>query len=106
MGAIRWPVGARDWNDDLRSVRAAQGAPAQARVRAGPPGCGRKGAPGQMRRLLYLTAGVLCAITIAGAQPLQQHLQELKQQYAETTRSLDQQIAAMAHEIVRWTSHG
>jgi len=54
-----------------------------------------------MRRLLYLTAGVLCAIAIAGAQPLQQQLQELKQQYAETARSLEQRIAALEQQIER-----
>jgi hypothetical protein len=45
-----------------------------------------------------ISVGMLCAVSIAGAQQpgqLQQQLQELKQQYAETTRALEQRIAAL-----------
>ena len=55
-----------------------------------------------MKQLSYLTAGLLCAISIAGAQTsgqLQQQLQELKQQYAETPRALEQRIAALEQQI-------
>lgn len=55
-----------------------------------------------MKQFSYLTAGLLCAISIAGAQTsgqLQQQLQELKQQYVETARALDQRIAALEQQI-------
>src|SRR6266566_1246253 len=47
MGAIHWPVGPRNRNDDLWGLGAAQRAPAKIRVRAGPPGRGCKGTPEQ-----------------------------------------------------------
>jgi maltoporin len=55
-----------------------------------------------MKRLCYRIAGLLCAIAIARAQSaaqLEQQLQELKQQYAETTRALEQRIAALEQQI-------
>jgi hypothetical protein len=48
-----------------------------------------------MKKLSRLTAGLLWLVANAGAQTpsqLQQELQELKQQYAETTRPLEQRI--------------
>ena len=48
-----------------------------------------------MKGLSYLTAGLLWLVPNAGAQTaaqLQQQLQELKQQYAETARTLEQRI--------------
>jgi len=44
---------------------------------------------------------LLCALSIANAQtgPLQQQLQELKDQYAATTRALEQRIAALEQQI-------
>jgi len=55
-----------------------------------------------MKRLSYRISGLLWAISIAGAQsgaPLEQQLQELKQQYAETTRTMEQRIAALEQQI-------
>jgi hypothetical protein len=55
-----------------------------------------------VKQLSYLTAGLLCAISISGAQTsgqLQQQLQELKQQYVETARVLEQRIAALEQQI-------
>src|SRR5439155_15134522 len=56
----------------------------------------------RMTQPLCSALGLLCAISIAGAQSsgqLQQQLQELKQQYAETTRALEQRIAALEQQI-------
>src|SRR5262249_55693021 len=49
----------------------------------------------------WLAASLLCALSIARAQtvPLQQQLQELKDQYAATTRALEQRIAALEQQI-------
>ena len=53
-----------------------------------------------MKQLPFLTAGLLWAIAIAGGQtPLEQQLQELKQQYAQTTRALEQRIKALEQQI-------
>ena len=55
-----------------------------------------------MKRLCYGIAGLFCTIAIAGAQSasqLEQQLQELKQQYAETTRTMEQRIAALEQQI-------
>ena len=62
-----------------------------------------------MTQLSRLAAGLLCAISVAGAQPsdpLQQQLQELKQQYAETTRALEQRIAALEQQIAAAPKEG
>jgi maltoporin len=55
-----------------------------------------------MTRLSRTTATLLFAASLAAAQStgqLQQQLQELKQQYAETTRTLEQRIAALEQQI-------
>lgn len=63
-----------------------------------------------MKPLFGLTAGLLWAISNAGAQQdagaagqssgrLEQQLLDLKQQYAETTRALEQRIAALEQQI-------
>jgi len=54
--------------------------------------------------LASATFAVFWMASIAGAQtpaPLEQQLQELKQQYAETTHSLEQRIAALEQQIER-----
>ena len=55
-----------------------------------------------MKRLCYGIGGLFCTIAIARAQSeskLEQELQELKQQYAETTRTMEQRIAALEQQI-------
>jgi len=55
-----------------------------------------------MKRVCCGIAGLFCAIAIARAQSpaqLEQQLQELKQQYAETTRAMEQRIAALEEQI-------
>lgn len=55
-----------------------------------------------MRRLSCLAVGLFCAFAIARGQSggqLQEQLQELKQQYAETTRALERRIAALEQQI-------
>jgi len=63
-----------------------------------------------MKRLFYLAVTLMCAISVTAAQPaaatggqppdqLQRQLEELKQQYVETTRSLEQRIAALEQQI-------
>ncbi len=61
-----------------------------------------------MNRLFRLAVVLLCAGSIAGGQqqaapqqaaPLEQQLQELKQLYTETTRTLEQRIAALEQQI-------
>jgi maltoporin len=63
-----------------------------------------------MKRLFYLAVTLMCAISVTVAQPvavtagqppdqLQRQLEELKQQYVETTRSLEQRIAALEQQI-------
>src|SRR5262245_19442333 len=55
-----------------------------------------------MKRLSCLTAGFFFLVSNARAQTaaqLQQQLQELKQQYAETARTLEQRIAALEQQI-------
>jgi maltoporin len=53
-----------------------------------------------LKQLPFLSAGLLWSISIAGAQtPLEQQLQELKQQYAETTRALERRITALEQQI-------
>jgi hypothetical protein len=52
-----------------------------------------------MKRGCRGIAGLLCAIAVARAQTptqLEQQLQELKQQYAETARAMEQRIAVLA----------
>src|SRR5262249_55281250 len=54
----------------------------------------------RVKQLSFLTGGLLWAISIAAAQtPLEKQLQELKQQYAETTRALEQRITALEQQI-------
>src|SRR5947207_10141468 len=56
----------------------------------------------RMTRPSRLATGLFCLVSIAGAQTaaqLQQQLQELKQQYAETARTLEQRIAALEQQI-------
>ena len=51
-----------------------------------------------MKRVCWAVGGLLCTMAIARAQSpeqLEQQLQELKQQYAETTRTMEQRIAAL-----------
>src|SRR3989449_11428448 len=43
MGAIRWHVRPRDWDEDVRSLGAAEGASGEVRLR---PGAGRGGCQG------------------------------------------------------------
>jgi len=53
-------------------------------------------------QFVSLSAALLCAGSIAFAQqsdPLQEQLQQLKQQYADTTRELEQRIAALERQI-------
>jgi maltoporin len=55
-----------------------------------------------VRQLMYLSAGLLWAASCASAQqndPLQQQLQELKKQYNDTTRELEQRIATLERQI-------
>ena len=55
-----------------------------------------------MKRLCFEVTALLSAVAIAAAQsspPLEQQLQELKQQYAETTRTLEQRMAALEQQI-------
>jgi len=55
-----------------------------------------------MKRVYCGIAGLLCVLAIARAQSpaqLEQQLQELKQQYAETTRAMEQRIAALEKQI-------
>ena len=55
-----------------------------------------------MKKLSCLVAGLLWLVSNAGAQTavqLQQQLQELKQQYADTARTLEQRIAALEQQI-------
>jgi maltoporin len=55
-----------------------------------------------MKGLSAITASLLSAASIAAAQSqgqLEQQLQELKQQYAETTHALEQRIAALEQQI-------
>ena len=49
----------------------------------------------RMKRHFYGIVGLFCAIASATAQstePLEQQLRELKQQYTETTRAMEQRI--------------
>ncbi len=55
-----------------------------------------------MKRLCYGIVRLLCAITNAAAQSpdqLEQQLQELKQQYAESTRTIEQRTSALEKQI-------
>jgi maltoporin len=55
-----------------------------------------------IRQLVCSSTALLWAISIVRGQqpdPLQQQLQELKQQYADTTRELEQRIAALERKI-------
>ena len=55
-----------------------------------------------MKRLHHRIAALFSAVVIAAAQSnpqLEQQLQELKQQYAETTRAMEQRIAALEKQI-------
>src|SRR5262249_50511616 len=55
-----------------------------------------------MTRLSRTTATLLFAASLAPAQStgqLEQQLQDLKQQYAETARALEQRIAALEQQI-------
>jgi CHASE1-domain containing sensor protein len=55
-----------------------------------------------MKRVCCGIAALLCTLATAHAQSseqLEQQLQDLKQQYAETTRTLEQRIAALEHQI-------
>jgi hypothetical protein len=55
-----------------------------------------------MKRLCHGIVGLLCAITNAAAQStdqLEQQLLELKQQYAESTRTMEQRISALEKQI-------
>ncbi|HTA43718.1 MAG TPA: carbohydrate porin [Bryobacteraceae bacterium] len=55
-----------------------------------------------MKPFCYGIAGLMCTIATASAQStaqLEQQLQDLKQQYAETTRTMEQRIAALEQQI-------
>jgi len=55
-----------------------------------------------MKRLCSVVAALLYSAAMAGAQSpeqLEQQLQELKQQYAETTRLMEQRIATLEQQI-------
>ncbi|PWU03121.1 MAG: hypothetical protein C5B51_19520 [Terriglobia bacterium] len=55
-----------------------------------------------MKRLCYGIVGLLSAVAIAAAQStaeLEQQLQNLKQQYAETTRTMEQRMAALEQQL-------
>jgi maltoporin len=54
------------------------------------------------KRLSYLRVALLCAVPPAVAQQpdsLEQQLQQLKQEYADTTRDLEQRIAALERQL-------
>ena len=59
-----------------------------------------------MTRASFLAMGLLCVVSIATAQPsdLQRQLQELKDQYAAITRTLEQRIAALEQQIDKQSS--
>jgi hypothetical protein len=62
-----------------------------------------------MKRVHCGIAARLSAITIAGAQTpasLEQQLEELKQQYAETTRRIEQRIAALERQVAAQRGSG
>src|SRR5512132_3429558 len=67
------------------------------------PLCRRPARRGErMKRACCGIAGLLFTVAIAGAQSpaqLEQQLQELKQHYAETTRAMEQRIAALEQQI-------
>src|SRR5262245_18193160 len=54
-----------------------------------------------MSRLMRLAATTWFAVSLAAqtSTPLEQQLQELKQQYAETTRAMELRIAALQQQI-------
>ena len=63
-----------------------------------------------MKVAFCFTVGLLCVISVCGAQPeagtaaqqseqLQQQLEQLKREYSETTRSLEQRITALEQQI-------
>jgi maltoporin len=57
-----------------------------------------------MKKRCYGIAGLLCAIANAAAQSteqLEQQLQELKQQYAETTSAMERRIAVLEQQIAK-----
>jgi len=57
-----------------------------------------------VKRVCHGIAVLLCAMAIARAQSpaqLEQQLQELKEQYAETTRAMEQRIAALEQQIAK-----
>jgi hypothetical protein len=55
-----------------------------------------------MKEIVSFPVALLCAALSADAQqadPLQQQLQQLKQQYIDTTRELEQRIASLERQI-------
>src|SRR5689334_25187358 len=54
-----------------------------------------------MSQLMRIAATSLFAVSLVAqtSTPLEQQLQELKQQYAETTRAMEQRIAALEQQI-------
>ncbi len=54
-----------------------------------------------MKQISFMAMGLLCLVSVATGQPsdLQQQLQELKDQYATVTRTLEQRIAALEQQI-------
>src|SRR5580658_10024991 len=100
MGTICRLEGSRDWNDDVWCFGAAERTPAEVRIRAGARHRNCKRTPGsrvnRMKKLCCGIFGLLATVGIAGAQStaeLEQQLQDLKQQYADTTRAMEQRIA-------------
>src|SRR5262249_15057678 len=104
MGAIRRQRRASHRDEDLRGLRAAQGAPGEVRF---PARADRRDGPGaggpavRPARFWFAALVSSCAFPARAQTPedLQRQLQQLKDQYESTTQELQRQIAALEQQI-------
>src|SRR5262249_43334904 len=104
LGAVRREHRPGHRHEDVRCLRALEGAPGKVRVRARPDrGHGQgAGGPSMSAPRFAIAALVFASTGRAWAQTsedLQQQLQALKKQYEETAQELQRRIAALEQQI-------